>query len=68
MTDKKIIDYQSANQELNQLLESLQNSELSIDEAVKAFERGIEISAMLEKYLKETDNKIIKIKSAYEKI
>lgn len=65
MTVKKI-DYQSLSMELDEILEKLQSAELNIDEAVKAYERGMTIAKELETYLKEAENKITKIKANWD--
>lgn len=65
MTDKKI-DYKGLSDELDQLLSKLQSADLDVDEAVKAYERGMEIAKRLETYLKEAENKVAKVKADWE--
>lgn len=62
----KEIDYQALNAELNEILVKLQSDDVSIDEALKGYERGIAITKELEKYLKTAENKVAKIRSALE--
>lgn len=62
----KEIDYQALNTELQDILTRLQSDDLSIDEALKSYERGIAITKELEKYLKTAENKVAKIRSALE--
>jgi exodeoxyribonuclease VII small subunit len=52
------VDYRALQNELDEVLTSLQSGDLTIDEALKAYERGQEIVAQLEKYLKQAENKI----------
>lgn len=54
-------DYQTLQTELDEILASLQSGELSIDQAIAAYERGQAIVAELEKYLKQAENKIKKL-------
>ena len=54
-------DYQTLQLELDEVLSSLQSGELSIDQAIAAYERGQIIVAELEKYLKQAENKIKKL-------
>lgn len=67
MAQKKAASYQEMNKELESLLSDLQSSDMDIDEALKAYERGMELVKELETYLKTTENKIIKIKTQFEK-
>jgi exodeoxyribonuclease VII small subunit len=59
-------DYQDLSAELDTILQSLQGDDLSIDQAVKKYERGMEIVAALEAQLKEAENKVTKIKADWE--
>jgi exodeoxyribonuclease VII small subunit len=58
---EKEIDYKALHQELDDLLEDLQSGELSIEEALQAYERGQVIINQLQKYLKQAENKVRKI-------
>lgn len=62
----KEVDYQALNTELTEILAKLQSEDLSVDEALKGYERGIAITKELEKYLKTAENKVAKIRSAHE--
>jgi exodeoxyribonuclease VII small subunit len=59
MTTSKT-DYQSLSNELQNILSDLQAGELSIDEALKRFERGQAIVKDLQNYLDQAENKIKK--------
>lgn len=57
---KAATDYTKLNQELDKLITDLQSGELSIDEALKAYERGQAIIKELQAYLKTAENKVKK--------
>ena len=59
------INYQELQQELDTILHKLQHNELDIDAAIKSYERGMEIVKILEKYLKEAENKVIKLQAKF---
>lgn len=60
------IDYKALQQELDTILSKLQHSELDIDEAVKAYERGMELVKELEMYLSKAENTVTKLKARFE--
>lgn len=60
-------NYQNLSSELESILARLQSADLDIDEAVKAYERGMTIAKELEVYLKTAENKITKIKADLNK-
>jgi exodeoxyribonuclease VII small subunit len=62
----KKTDYKKLSGELDEILSRLQSADLDIDEAVKAYERGMAIAKELEDYLKTAENKIIKIKADWD--
>jgi exodeoxyribonuclease VII small subunit len=62
----KEVDYQALNAELSEILATLQSEDLSVDQALKGYERGIAITKELEKYLKSAENKVVKIRSTLE--
>jgi exodeoxyribonuclease VII small subunit len=57
--------YQKMSAELNALLTELQSGDLDIDEAVKKYQRGMEIVKELQKYLKDAENKVKKVKADF---
>jgi exodeoxyribonuclease VII small subunit len=57
------VDYKKLSAELDELLETLQTADLDVDEAVKAYERGMAIAKQLETYLKQAENKIARVKA-----
>lgn len=52
--------------ELDEILTKLQSNDLDVDEAIKLYERGMEVAKEIEKYLKEAENKITKIKTRWQ--
>ncbi len=64
MAEKKV-NYQGLSAELEAILSELQSGELDIDEAVKKYQRGMEIVQELQKYLKEAENKVKKVKADF---
>ncbi len=54
--------YQTLNAELDEVLMALQNADVQVDEAVALYERGLKLVAQLETRIKETENKITKLK------
>jgi exodeoxyribonuclease VII small subunit len=63
----KEINYQELSQELDTILAQLQSDDFDIDEALKLYERGIEITKQLESYLKTAENKVSKLKVSFDK-
>ena len=49
--------------ELEQLVTKLQTGELGIDEAAKAYERGMNLVDQLEEYLKTAENQITELQA-----
>ena len=60
---KEDSNYDDMSAELNEIIQSLQSGDSNLDDAVKQYERGIELINKLEKYLKEVENKITKLKT-----
>jgi exodeoxyribonuclease VII small subunit len=61
------LDYRKLSAELDAILEELQTADLDIDEAVKKYERGMQLVKELEGYLQAAENKVTKIKASFEK-
>ena len=59
-------NYQELSGELDNVLNQLQSEELAIDDAIKLYERGLEITKQLETYLKQAENKVTKIRASLE--
>lgn len=65
MSNKKV-NYRVLSVELDETLTKLQSNDLDVDEAIKLYERGMEVAKEIEKYLKEAENKITKIKTRWQ--
>lgn len=61
MSEKKEADFESTLAELERVVESLENGELSLAEQLKAFERGMELSERCKKMLDEARLKVIEL-------
>lgn len=64
--DKLEPTYAELKSELDNLLDNLQQDDISVDDAMKQYERGMEIVKQLEKTLTEAENKIIKLKAKFD--
>ncbi len=58
----QVEDYQTLSERLEEVLARLQAPDVHVDEAVKLFEEGTKLIAVLEKHLKQAENKIEKLK------
>ncbi len=67
MATKQSASFQELSQELDEVMSNLQAEDIDIEDAVKAYERGMTIVQELEKQLKITENKVKKIKLQFEK-
>lgn len=67
MANSKEIDYRKLSGELDEILARLESSDLDIDEALKLYQRGMEVVEQLEAYLKTAENKVSKVKAAWDK-
>lgn len=63
----KDIDYTGLSAELDELLTKLQSEDIQVDQALKLYERGIEITKQLETYLKNAENTVQKVKATLDK-
>ena len=51
-------DFESALQQLEQLVEDLEDGDLSLEDALKSFEKGISLTRECQKALKEAEQKV----------
>ena len=58
MAEKK---FENAMKELEQIVEQLEDSELSLDDALKFFERGIKLSQLCSAKLDDAEQKVEKL-------
>lgn len=59
----KELDYRAMSDELESIVLALQQDDIDVDVAMQKYERGLELIAQLEKYLKTAENKIEKLNS-----
>jgi exodeoxyribonuclease VII small subunit len=65
MSAKQAASYRELNMELESILQQLQREDLDIDEALKAYERGLQLIKQLEGYLKTAQNKVVELQSNF---
>ncbi len=60
MTSKKAPepDFETALKELEQIVERMENGQLTLDESLKFFERGVELSRICQNSLKQAEQKV----------
>lgn len=61
---KTDLDYASLKAELDSVLAKLQDETTDIDDALKGYERGIDLTKQLTAYLKTAENKITRLQAA----
>lgn len=66
MPAKKPKDYQTLSAELEEVLMTLQQPGLAVDNAVKLYEKGSQIVTELEKYITEAEHSLEKIHLAIQ--
>lgn len=67
MAIKKAVNFSEAFQELEAITEWFDGEEhVDLDEGLKKFERGLELSSALKKKLAEVENKVEEIKLKFE--
>jgi exodeoxyribonuclease VII small subunit len=55
---EKSISFEEALDELEKIAESLERGQLSLEDSIKAYERGMELKAICSQRLKEAEGKI----------
>ena len=61
----KKTDYKTLQTELDAILDTIQGSTLDIDEAMKAYERGMKLIAELELYLDKAQHTVTKLQQKF---
>lgn len=61
----KPIDFEQAMQDLETLVQELEKGELSLDAAIKTYERGIKLSRLCQQYLAKAEQKIETLQNEY---
>jgi exodeoxyribonuclease VII small subunit len=59
MSDK--FDFEKSLAELEKVVTALENNDVSLDEAIALFEKGVELSNQCRKTLESAQNKIVKL-------
>jgi exodeoxyribonuclease VII small subunit len=59
-------DFETALNELNEIVEKIESGECSLDESIKLFEQGIELSNTCTKMLNEAKEKVLKLSAKEE--
>lgn len=59
-------NYQDLSEKLDAVLAKLQAPDVHVDEAVKLYEEGLKLIAVLEKHLKQAENKIEKLQAQHK--
>lgn len=57
-------EYRKLSDELNQILDKIQERDIEVDEAIKLYERGTDITKQLEDFLKNAENKITSLEKS----
>jgi exodeoxyribonuclease VII small subunit len=58
-------DYETLTAELDSVLGALQRDDLGVDEALKKYQRGLELVRQLEAYLQSAENTITELKAKF---
>ncbi|MCF7988622.1 MAG: exodeoxyribonuclease VII small subunit [Methylovulum sp.] len=58
MTKKKITPFEDSLAELEQLVSQLEQGEISLEESLKSFERGVTLTRICQKALQEAEQKV----------
>lgn len=58
MTDEQTIDFEAALEELEALVERMETGELSLEESLRAFERGVALTRNCQRALKDAELRI----------
>lgn len=55
-------DYRTTSNELEKILADMESGDLDVDQAIKQYQKGMDLVKELEKQLKLAENKITKVK------
>lgn len=58
--------YEQSMKRIEEIVEILESSELTIDESMKLYEEGVKLTAFCNKYLDNAEQKIIKLSAIEE--
>ena len=65
-TKKETISFSKGYEELEQIVTDFESRELDLEKDLPKFERGLEIAQLLQKRLKEIENKVTEIQKKFE--
>ena len=57
-------DYQTLSLKLDEVLEAMQSPDMSVDDAVRLYERGVKLVAQLEEHLQTATNEVAQVRLA----
>lgn len=60
-------NYEALKSELDEVMIALQHTELDVDEALKNYQRGLELVRELEAYLETAENSVKELKAKFDK-
>jgi exodeoxyribonuclease VII small subunit len=60
-------NYQELKAELDSIMAKLQAEDLDVDEALKLYQRGLELVQELDSYLKTAENTVQELKARFDK-
>jgi exodeoxyribonuclease VII small subunit len=63
----KEVNYQSLQSELESILNDLQRDDIDVDQAMKQYERGLQIVKQLEDYLQSAENTVEELRAKFDK-
>ena len=66
MATKKEVSFAKAFAELEELTQWFETEDVDLDEGIKKFERGLELSAICKTKLAEVENKVTELKKKFE--
>ncbi len=55
---KSVPNFEKSLEELEKLVETMENGDISLEDSLKYFERGIELTRLCQKSLKEAEQKV----------
>jgi len=58
MTDEQTLDFEAALEELEALVERMETGELSLEESLRAFERGVALTRDCQRALKDAELRV----------
>ena len=64
MSDSKIPDFEAALAELEKLVQDMEGGQQSLEDALKSFQRGIELTRVCQQGLKEAEQRVEQLLSA----